>query len=305
MLKTFQEYLNVGPELIEKTLISLCIVVSLIFIKWAILYIAQKNTDDARHHHHLRRITRYLFIIIGIILIVKVWINGYNSLSTFLGLLSAGIAIAMHDSVANIVGWIFIVWRKPFEIGERIEIGETKGDVIDIRLFQFSMIEIGNWVDAQQSTGRIIHVPNSKVLRETVANYEAGFKFIWHEIPVLITFESDWKKAKTLLEEIINDPNFNQSDYAKKQILQSSKKYFIFYSKLTPIVYTTVRDSGVLLTIRYISRVRQIRSAEQAIWEEILDRYSSEPDIDLAYPTTRFYSIPSDSGPPENTTEPA
>ena len=78
------------------------------------------------------------------------------------------------------------------------------GDVIDIRLFQFSINEIGNWVDADQSTGRIIHIPNGIVFTEPQANYTAGFQYIWNEIPVLVTFESDWKKAKQILTDIVN-----------------------------------------------------------------------------------------------------
>ncbi|MFZ0483677.1 MAG: mechanosensitive ion channel domain-containing protein [Desulfobacterales bacterium] len=101
--------------------------------------------------------------------------------------------------------WFFIMSRKPFKVGDRIEIDQITGDVIDIRIFQFSVVEVGNWIDADQSTGRIVQVPNSKVLREALANYQIGFEYIWHEIPVLITFESDWKKAKGLLQKIAND----------------------------------------------------------------------------------------------------
>ena len=86
--------------------------------------------------------------------------KGIASLTTFLGLASAGVAIAMHDTIANLAGWFFIISRKPFKVGDRIEIGEIAGDVIDIRIFQFSLVEIGNWVDAEQSTGR--NSPRSK-----------------------------------------------------------------------------------------------------------------------------------------------
>ena len=72
----------------------------------------------------------------------------------------------------------------------------TKGDVIDIRVFQFSILEVGNWVDADQSTGRIINIPNGKVFTETMVNYTTGFEYIWNEMPVLVTFESEWEKAK-------------------------------------------------------------------------------------------------------------
>jgi len=145
-------------------------------------------------------------------------------------------------------------------------------------------------VGAEQSTGRIVHVPNSKVLREPLANYHIGFEYIWNEIPVLITFESDWKKAKKFLEKIAVDNVEHLSEGAKEQIRRAAEKYFIFYGALTPIVYTTVKDSGVLLTMRYLVNPRQRRSTEQQIWEAALDAFGKETDIELAYPTTRFYN---------------
>ena len=143
----------------------------------------------------------YLSVFLIIIIFTKCLVQFFGSVGTFLGLVSAGIAIALKDPLVNMVGWLFILIRQPFKVGDRIQIGSAAGDVIDIRLFQFSINEIGNWVDADQSTGRIIHIPNGIVFTEPQANYTAGFQYIWHEISVLITFESDWKKAKQILKE--------------------------------------------------------------------------------------------------------
>ena len=130
-------------------------------------------------------INKTLNYILGFIFFVAtlvIWFGGLTGWSAYLGLVSAGLAIALQDPLVNLAGWIFISVRKPFVVGDRIEIGGHRGDVIDLRLFQFSLIEIGNWVDADQSTGRIIHIPNGWVFKQTTANYTAGFKFIWDEI---------------------------------------------------------------------------------------------------------------------------
>ncbi|MFC1495699.1 mechanosensitive ion channel family protein, partial [Thermodesulfobacteriota bacterium] len=283
------EYLNLSPEMTEKLFLSIIIFLLLSGGKLLINIIIKKRVEDATGSYRWRRAVLYTYTILLIVLIGPIWIRGITSLTTFLGLASAGIAVAMHDTIANLAGWFFIIWRKPFKVGDRIEIGEIAGDVIDIRIFQFSIIEIGNWVDADQSTGRIVHVPNSKVLREPLANSHIGFEYIWHEIPVLITFESDWKKAKDLLIKISSEDIERLSTGAQDQIRHAAKKYLIFYGALTPIVYTTVKDSGVLLTIRYLVDPRQRRSTEQKIWEAVLDAFAKEKDIDLAYPTTRFY----------------
>ncbi len=205
-------------------------------------------------------------------------------------MLSAGLAIALQDLLVNFAGWLFFLIRKPFGVGDRIEIDGIIGDVIDLRLFQFSVIEIGNWVGADQSTGRIIHIPNGTVFKKPQANYTTGFEYIWHELPVLLTFESDWKKAKLILNNAVIKHSMHLSKEAEKQIKEAAKKFLIFYNKLSPIVYTSVEDSGVLLTMRYLCHVRRRRATAEAIWEEVLDQFANHKDIDFAYPTQRFYN---------------
>lgn len=162
--------------------------------------------------------------------------------------------------------------------------------MIDISIFHTTLMEIGNWVDADQSTGRVIKVPNEFVFNRAFANYSKGFQYIWNEMPVLITFESNWKKAKELLFDIVNKHAGNLSEKAEKKVREASSHFMIFYSKLTPMVYTSVKDSGVNLTIRYLCEPRKRRGTEQAIWEDVLVVFSECDDIDFAYPTQRFYN---------------
>ena len=288
-MQLFNEYLSLSPEIFKLLISTIVIFIVLSAGKFLCNLIIKRRNLDVKIAYRWRRAVLYIYTLLLIVMIGPIWTRGITSLTTFLGLASAGVAVAMHDTIANLAGWIFIIWRKPFKVGDRVEIGGIAGDVIDIRIFQFSLIEIGNWVDADQSTGRIVHVPNSKVLRENLANYHIGFEYIWHEIPVLITFESDWKRAKEILKKVTSEDIEHLSDGAQEQIRSAATKYMIFYGALTPIVYTTVKDSGVLLTIRYLVNPRQRRSSEQKIWEAILEAFDMEANIDLAYPTTRFY----------------
>ncbi len=173
--------------------------------------------------------------------------------------------------------------------GDRIQIGKLIGDVIDIRVFQFSLLEVGGWVDADQSTGRVLHVPNGLLMTTPLANYGAGFEYIWNEIPVLVTFESNWRKAKDILLSIAEKHAENLSEKAAQKVRETNRKFMIFYKTFTPTVYTSVKDSGVLLTIRYLCRPRVRRGSTQAIWEDVLDQFAAAPDIDFAYPTRRFF----------------
>ena len=273
----------------ERIFISILIVFLLWLIRTIIVRMIWRRTEDAHIRYRWQKTSIYITVAIGIILVGRIWLIGMQSLATFLGLVTAGLAIALQSLVKSLAGWAFVLWRRPFSVGDRIQVGEYRGDVIDIRIFKFTLMEIGNWIDADQSSGRVIHLPNSMILDEVIANYSTGFEFIWNEIPVLVTFESKWEKAKEILREIAEKHGAHLSAEAEARIKEASKRYMIFYSKLTPTVYTSVKDCGVLLTIRYLIAPRNRRGSNQAIWEDILRAFAACDDIDFAYPTQRFY----------------
>lgn len=281
-------HLHVSTEIVRNVGISLLLLVSLFLLKEILISVIAKKTENPQTVYFAKRMIGYGYGILLIILLAGVWIKGFGSIGTYIGIVSAGLAIALHETLANIAAWLFIIWKKPFSIGDRIQIGDTKGDVIDIRMFQFSLVEVGNWVNAEQSTGRVMHIPNNMVVKEKLANYHAGFTHIWNEIGVLITFESDWRKAKKILETIAKEKVGYVAAEAEQEIHRAASEYMIYFRKLTPAVYLSTKDSGIMLSIRYVILPRKRRGSEQEIWEAILTEFEKHPDIDLAYPTTRF-----------------
>lgn len=284
------EFTGLSTVIQSRIFSSLLIIIILWLIRNITLRLLWRRVEDAQTRYRWQKTTAYVSVVLGILLVARVWFAGIQSLATFLGLITAGLAIALQDLVKSIAGWAFVLWRRPFRVGDRIQVDRFAGDVIDIRLFKFSLMEIGNWVHADQSTGRVVHLPNSLILSQSIANYSSGFEFIWNEIPVLITFESNWSKAKELLGTIAEKHAAHLTKAAEKRVRDASKRYMIFYSALTPKVYTSVQDSGVLLTIRYLIEPRKRRGSEEAMWEEILTAFARRKDIDFAYPTQRFYN---------------
>jgi small-conductance mechanosensitive channel len=288
-MQPLQALLDLTSSSQEKLLASGLGLFLVLGLRTLALHLVNHQIEDPRSRYTWRKSIGYGSIAISLLLVAGPWLPAIRSLSTFLGIITAGLTVALKDPIVDLVGWFFLLWHQPFQVGDRIEIGEHAGDVIDIRTFQFTLMEIGNWVETDQSTGRVIHVPNSKVFQDAIANYSKGFQYIWHEIPVLITFESNWEKAKAMLLSIANNQAEHLSATAQERVQQAARKYLIVYSKLTPIVYTSVRDSGILLTIRYLCEPRRRRGSEQEIWEAILKAFAQEADIDFAYPTQRLY----------------
>lgn len=284
-----QELLQDSPVLTYQLILSVVVVIAIWLIHFLVMRFIDRKVPNAETQYKWRKNLTYIAWFIGFLVIGRIWFEGLQSVATFLGLLSAGIAIALKDPITDIAGWLFILWRKPFDVGDRIEINDIKGDVIDRRIFKFTILEIGNWVYADQSTGRVIHIPNHKVFSDSLSNYTSDFKFIWNELEVLVTFESDWSKAKKLLQNIAEDHLEDFVQEAQDEIRKAKKSYLIHYRYLTPIVYTDVRDSGVCLTIRHLTDPRKRRSVSQLIWEDILREFKKNDDIELAYPTVRIY----------------
>lgn len=284
-------------ELQAKLVFTLLLALVLIFLRRAVLRIVDRKVEDPGLRYRWSKGSAYTTFVFGLLVVVQIWFTAVQSVGTFLGLLSAGVAIALKDLIADLAGWAFILWRRPFDLGDRIQLGEHAGDVVDIRIFAFTLMEIGNWVAADQSTGRMIHMPNALVFTQPLANYTAGFPYLWNELQVLVTFESDWRKAKSILERVANEETGSASQDAERTLKQTTKRFYIHYRKLTPAVYTSVQDSGVLLTVRYLCQPRQRRGTAQALWERILDEFSEHADIDFAYPTQRLYVNPLEGKP--------
>lgn len=291
------DFIASSPSLTVQIVETLVIILVLWGIRIFAVRLLQRNVETKKTVYKWRKNITYITFFIGALILGQVWFAALGQLGTFLGLLSAGIAIALKDPVTDIAAWLFLMWRKPFDIGDRVQVGNSKGDVIDIRVFKFTILEIGNWVDADQSTGRVIHIPNHKVFTDDLANYTSDFEFIWNEMGVLVTFESDWKKAKKILQEVVEENMQEFVEQAKEEIKKAEKSYLIQYRYLTPIVYTSVKDSGISLSIRYLSDPRKRRGVSQSIWESVLDRFAEHDDIDFAYPTIRYYNNPAEGKP--------
>jgi len=268
---------------------TLAMLLIVVLLRWALGRTADRRISDGASYRKLLRLMNYGAVTVVLVSLWRIWVGKFGSVGTFLGLVSAGIAIAMQDTIANISGAMYIFWTRAFHVGDRIAIGDTTGDVIDTGLFQFTMVEVGKWVDADQSTGRMVTVPNSKVLKTPLYNYTRGFAFIWHEIPILVTFESNWRAAKEIALRAGQDASHGLSKEAASQMKRMTRRFNIKYGKLTPVVYTKVVDSGILLTLRFLTRPRQRRGTEEKVWEFVLDAFSHRVDIDFAYPTTRYY----------------
>ncbi len=284
-----ERWLGVPPAATEGLIASAAVLLGYLLVSRFARRLAARLVTDQTVRFQVNKAVGYLLFGIALLLVLRIWVHDLTGMATYLGLLSAGLAIALQDPVANFAAWIFIVVRRPFGVGDRIQIGQHLGDVVDIRPFRFVIMEVGNWVKADQSTGRVIHVPNAMVFKNPVANYDEAFGYIWNELEVVLTMESDWKAAKEALYRIVNEHTEHITPDVAQRIRQTADDLHIKFGKTTPVVWTSVGESGVRLTLRYLCKPRERRSSASEIWESVLEAFAAMPQVDLAYPTTRLF----------------
>ena len=284
--------LPIDRETTARLIVSLAIVLVLLAVRAVLLHLGRRGIDDVKRHYYYRRGVNYSTGLLTLVLVGVVWFQALVDLTVVLGVAAAGFTIAMKEPLLNLVGWLYIMVYRPFDVGDRIEVNGMTGDVINIRPFQTYLLECGRWVEVDQSTGRRMLIPNMLVFTHGVANYTRGFDFIWEEVNVRITFESDWRLAKRLLHEIGQNTARAFCDGAQHQLREAAREHMIFFQKMTPVVHVKVVDAGIQLTLRYLTPVRRRRLCMQEIWEAILDAFAGQASIAFAYPTSRLYEGP-------------
>ena len=275
---------------VEKLVWTTLVVTAIVLATGALSPLISANAKNLQMRHKMRRTIEWVRTAVILVALLVIWGARIENLGVFLGIIGAGLALSLQELLLCIAGWAYIMLKKPFDIGDRVEIQDMVGDVIDIGFLHTTLVEVGKWVKADQSTGRLLVVPNSSFLRYPVYNYTKGFPFVWNELTVVVTFESDWQRAKELILELSSEEDNKIEAEVHRQMDAMQESYAIMkYRVLTSIVYTTIADNGIALTLRYLTPVRARRTTGHKLNEGILLAFAQEPGIDFAYPTTRFY----------------
>jgi small-conductance mechanosensitive channel len=213
------------------------------------------------------------------------WVHHLQHAGTFAGLVGAGLAVALKEPLLAIAGRIAIFVGHMYNVGDRVEIQQMKGDVIDIGFFYTRMMEIGNWVSGDQASGRIVQFSNSLIFGTPVFNYTQNFGYIWDEIELPITYSSDSKGASKILLDVGNE--YTDAFLKGAQAaLQKMQHYFLVPKfELKPVVYIEVTSNWISLKMRYVVEPKERRNAKNFLWREIFERIQKREDITIGSST--------------------
>ena len=236
-----------------------------------------KRTRDSKKEYNYTKKYKLIIRIIILSAIIIVWGKYIKNFLTLISLVSAAFTIAIRDLIFNFFCGIYIKIVKPFVVEDRIEINGYKGDVVNINTMNFEILEVSNIDTTGQSTGIIIHLPNSIIFNYPLKNYNKAFKYIWDEITIKIPLDYDVNKAKKVLYKIVNSNEIIKKipPKLKKQINNVSNSYRIYYNQYDPIIYTKINEDHIELQIRYLIHPKKARYVESIISSDILLAYKN------------------------------
>ncbi|MEA3310240.1 MAG: mechanosensitive ion channel [Chloroflexota bacterium] len=209
--------------------------------------------DDSPHLYTLHKVSVYFLNMLIALYIFGIWVKEMEDLSMALGILGAGIAFALQEVIGGVAGWFLIIFGHPFSIGDRIELNDIQGDVVDIGVLRTTVMEMKNWLHGDHNTGRLVSISNAAVLKASLFNYSARLPFIWDELQIPVTYETDWEQAAEILRRAVREnPRYQKLiPLAKKRRTQTRREFAIKMTPLQPRVFVNPTDNWIELGLVY------------------------------------------------------
>jgi small-conductance mechanosensitive channel len=285
------------PDIFLERVFYTSLTISLVYFFFLVVEsLTLRRIKDERERYSFRRTVSILKFVVVAVILLRVWIDT-NYIFVAYGIVGAGIAVALQDLFKNFVGGILIIVSRTYQVGDRIEISETMGDVIDIGILATKVLEIhARDVKGDQATGRIAVVPNGAVLSSRVFNYTMDHTFVWDEISIPITYGSDWQRAVSLFLDIVRRETAATSGRAEREIERIGERYYLPRREVEPSVYLTLTDNWIAFDIRYVTDVRRKRATKDDLSRKLLEAVEAADGIAIATENIIVY----DGGPIED-----
>ena len=278
-LNYFTDYAaNYGTLLVKLIQASLIILLAYLLDVF-VGNIIMDRVRDNRDRYTLRKVSSISITLLALGSLLIVFFKETTTLIIAYGIFSAGIVITLQDVFRNFAGGIIILFSRSFRAGDRIQVDDCYGDVLDIAYFHTTLMEIREWVDGDQYSGRILNVPNSFVLNNTVKNYTRDFSFIWDEVTIILAPESNWEKAKIIALETTNELIKDYVEHSKRELVNMEQKYLLTSYDVDTKVFMQIEGDRMEMHLRYVVDPKKRRHVNDMIVRNLLEVFADESDI--------------------------
>jgi len=270
-------------ELLQKfDLAAMAIVLLLAVAKIIDVYLIGR-IDSAVSRYNLRRVAKLALVLVLAFVVISILFQNWYTAVVSLGLISLILGFALQTPITSFIGWIYLLARTPYRVGDRIKIGDATGDVIDVSYLDTTLWEFGgDFLSTDHPSGRVIKFPNSKVLNSTVYNYTWPlFPYIWNEVKFNVAYESDLEFVAATMQRV-----------AEEEVGERMMKQVRVYREIlaqTPVDQLEVRERPAVLfrvnantwldaIVRYLVHPKEAGRVKTRLIKKLLAELNTMPD---------------------------
>ncbi len=235
--------------------------------------------------------------------LLSIWFETTEQLTAALGLLAAGVAIALQRVITAFAAYLIILRGRAFTIGDRISMAGVRGDVIALGFMQTTIMEMGEpppvqpdapgaWVHARQYTGRIVRITNDKIFDAPIFNYTREFPYLWEELHVPVAYTADRAWAERILLQAARNHTERIETLGEAALAELLRRYALKEpTELEPQVYWKLTDNWLELTVRFLAEETGVRGLKDRISRDVLAAFD-EAGISIASATFEIVGLP-------------
>ena len=198
-----------------------------------------------------------------------------------LGIVGFAVTFALQQPLFSLIGWLYIVLKRPYQVGDRVAIEGSKGDVVEVDFLVTTLWEInGELVTSNQPSGRIITLPNSVVLSSHVKNYtREEFPYVWNELSIQVAYETDLDHARevmrTVADDYLGDEMAARIGTYRERLAETPVELEV---RDRPTVNIVQEQSWVELRLRYLVHPKRGQRVRNELYERVLAAFNEDHD---------------------------
>jgi small-conductance mechanosensitive channel len=246
------------------------------------------NTD---HRYRVRKAVNFVGYFLIVLILLLIYGDKLGNIGVALGVAGAGVTFALQEVIVSFAGWLNIILSGTPSVGQRVKIGDAKGDIIDIGVMRTTIMEMGDWVEGDLYNGRIITLANSYVFKEKIHNYSAEYPFLWDEVKVPIRTESDHELARQVFSKVVNDICEDYAIKSEKGWKNMANKFRVEQAVVRPTVRLKFDENWITFTLRYIVDYKSRGTTKDKIYTALLNEIAKHDSITIATATSEVTSI--------------
>jgi len=270
------------PLVLKLILAFAVIVVSLLVLRFLDVYFVGR-VKNAVYQYNLKRVSRLILSLAVAFFVLTIFFQNWYTAVVSFGLISLILGFALQTPITSFIGWVYILVREPYRVGDRIKIGTVTGDVIDVSYLDTTLWEFGgDYLSTEHPSGRIIKFPNSNVLDTPVYNYTWPlFPYIWNEVKFHIAYDADLEfissTMRRVAEKEVGEAMMKQVEVFRQLLAQTPVNQLEVQER--PVVMFRVSELGwIEAIVRYLVHPKEAGRVKSRLIQELLTQLNTEPD---------------------------